>query len=74
MVQISSSSSSSSYLRLINFVKTQSNTINEVSGVNSTHNRHDNDCRETASTCGKGYGKGLTSTFQCCYYRVITSL
>ena len=27
-----------SYLRLINFVKTQSNTINEVSGVNSTNN------------------------------------
>ena len=40
-----------SYLRLINFVKTQSNTINEVSRVNSTNSRHDNDCGETASTC-----------------------
>jgi len=28
----------SSYLRLFNFVKTQSNTINEVSGVNSANN------------------------------------
>ena len=51
IISSSSSSSSSSYLCLINFVKMQSNTINEVSGVNSTNKRHDNDCRETASTC-----------------------
>jgi len=32
----------------LTFVKTQSNTINEMSGVNSTNN---NDWRETVSTC-----------------------
>jgi len=37
---------------LINFDKTQSNTINQVCGVNSRNNRHDNACKETvASTC-----------------------